>query len=62
MAKIVTAVVGCGRLANNVHLPNLSKNPDVELRYAVDIIEERAKAAAEQYGMKGYYTDYRKIF
>lgn len=62
MSKIVTAVVGCGRLANNVHLPNLSKNPDVELRYAVDIIEERAKAAAEQYGMKGYYTDYRKIF
>lgn len=62
MAKIVTAVVGCGRLANNVHLPNLANNPDVELRYAVDIIEERAKAAAEKYGMKGYFTDYRKLF
>ena len=47
MAKIVTAVVGCGRLANNVHLPNLAGNPDVELRYAVDIIEERARAAAD---------------
>ena len=62
MAKIVTAVVGCGRLANNVHLPNLAGNPDVELRYAVDIIEERARAAAEKYGMKGYFTDYRKLF
>ena len=62
MEKIVTAVVGCGKLAGNVHLPNLAENPAVELRYAVDIEPERAKAACEKCGMRAWFTDYRRIF
>jgi predicted dehydrogenase len=59
MDKMKIALIGCGNIANNAHLPALSAMPDVEILYAVDLIGERARAAKEQYGLGRWQTDYR---
>ena len=41
----VIAIVGCGRIARNAHLPALSQLDDVRIKYGRDLIEEKAKAA-----------------
>jgi predicted dehydrogenase len=53
------ALIGCGKIANNAHLPVLSPMPDLEIAYAVDLVEERARAAQTQYGCRQALTDYR---
>jgi predicted dehydrogenase len=59
MEKMKIALIGCGKIANNAHLPALSAMPEVEIAYAVDLIEERALAARNQYGARQVLTDYR---
>ena len=49
MKTTVVAIVGCGRIANGAHLPALSKLDDVRIKYACDIIEEKAVAAKEKF-------------
>lgn len=61
MEKKVIAIVGCGAIANNGHLPQLSKNPAVRIKYAVDLVPERAEAACRQYGAERAITDYREV-
>ena len=36
------AIIGCGRIAQNAHLPALSEMPDVRIKYGCDIIIEKA--------------------
>ena len=43
----VIAVVGCGRIANQAHLPSLSDIEGVRIKYACDILIEKAEAAKE---------------
>lgn len=57
MKKII-AVIGCGRIANAAHFPALSKMEDVRIKYACDLIEEKAQKAAEQWGAEQVITDY----
>ena len=38
------AVIGCGRIAKNSHLPALTTMDDVRIKYACDIILEKAVA------------------
>ena len=46
--KITTvAVIGCGRIANGSHFPALSKLDNVRIKYACDLIIEKANAAKE---------------
>ena len=59
MEKMKIAVIGCGKIANDAHLPALSVMPDVEIKYAVDLIEERAAAACKKYGAKEALVDYK---
>ena len=59
MEKIKIAIIGCGKIANNAHLRPLSAMDEVEIKYAVDLIEERARAAQNQYRVKEAITDYR---
>lgn len=61
MKKSVVAIIGCGTIANLQHLPQLSANSDVKIKYACDIIEERAKAASDKYSIEKYCTDYKDI-
>ncbi|MCL2320445.1 MAG: Gfo/Idh/MocA family oxidoreductase, partial [Treponema sp.] len=59
MKKMKIAVIGCGKIANIAHLKPLTAMADVEVTYAVDLIEERARAACTQYGVKKTLTDYK---
>ena len=63
MKKVRLGVIGCGGIANGKHLPAQKKNPDAELVAFCDIIEERAKEAAEKYGSENAFVckDYREL-
>ena len=55
------AIIGCGTIANNAHIPAYLKNPDAEIKYFCDIVPERAAAAVEKYGCGVAITDYHQI-
>lgn len=55
------AVIGCGTIANNAHIPAYMKNLDAEIKYFCDIIPERAEAAVEKYGCGTAVVDYHEV-
>lgn len=59
MVKV--AVIGCGTIANNAHIPSYLDNPEVEIRYLCDIIPERAEAAVKRCGGGTAVIDYHDI-
>ncbi|MDR2569482.1 MAG: Gfo/Idh/MocA family oxidoreductase [Oscillospiraceae bacterium] len=61
MSKTNIAVIGCGSIANNAHIPSYMAHPECEILYFCDIIPERAKAAVEKFGCGKAVTDYREI-
>jgi len=59
MKKTVIAVVGCGRIAQQAHFPALSKIEGVYIKYACDLIEEKAQKMKDTYSNVGeVITDY----
>ena len=55
----IIAVIGCGRIANKQHLPALSKIDEVRIKYACDLIPEKAeKAKADFPKIENVITDY----
>ena len=61
MKTINVGIIGTGGIANGAHLPSLAKLEDVKIVAACDIIEERAKKAAEDYNIPNVFTDYNKM-
>lgn len=63
MEKLKIGIIGCGGIANGKHMPALSHLDDVEMVAFCDLIEERAKKAAEEYGTADakVYTDYKEL-
>lgn len=62
--KLQIGIVGCGGIANQKHLPSLSKFGDkADLVAFCDIIEERATKAKDEYGVEEakVYTDYNEL-
>ncbi|MCD6221984.1 Gfo/Idh/MocA family oxidoreductase [bacterium] len=57
--KVKVAFIGCGGIAG-VHIDSLSKMEDVEFVSFCDVVEEKAKQRAEQFG-GNVYTDYKKM-
>lgn len=55
-------VIGCGSIAEIAHFPSIQRTAGAELVACCDINEATAKQAAEQWGAKVWYTDYRKMF
>ena len=54
------AIIGCGRIAVNAHFPALSKIEDIRIKYACDLIEEKAIAAKEKFSkIENVITDYK---
>lgn len=45
----VLAIIGCGRIANYAHFPALVKLENVRIKYACDIIIEKAEKAKKDY-------------
>ena len=49
--KKVLAVIGCGRIANGAHFPALTKMENVRIKYACDILIEKAEKAKADFPM-----------
>ena len=53
------AIIGCGRIADAAHFPALSKMDEVRIKYACDLIAEKAEAAKAKYPkVENVITDY----
>ena len=62
MEKLKIAIVGCGGIANQKHMPSIRANAEkAEMVAFCDIIPERVQKAAEEYGtsVAKVYTDYK---
>ena len=55
------AVIGCGTIANNAHIPGYMRNGKAEIKYFCDIIPERADGAVSKYGIGKAVYDYKEI-
>jgi len=56
-----TAVVGCGALAQAMHLPNIRQNPRTRLAVTCDISRDAAAGCKEKFGAERFETDWRKV-
>jgi predicted dehydrogenase len=56
------AVIGCGSIAEIAHFPSIQRTPQAELTACCDTDAGRARAAAERWGAKAWYTDHREMF
>lgn len=54
------AVIGCGSIAQNRHLPEYAANPDVTITAVCDMVDERVEAMASAHGAVAY-TDYETL-
>ena len=63
MTKLKIGIIGCGGIANGKHMPSLAKLEQVEMTAFCDIVIERAKEAADKYGVPGakVYEDYTQL-
>lgn len=58
--KKVIAVIGCGRIAQNAHFPAFSKMDNIRVKYACDIILEKAEKIKTEYAfVENAITDYK---
>ena len=59
--KVRVAFVGAGGRATNAHYPSLMDIPEAEIVAVSELDESRLKSVGKQFGIKGLYTDYRKM-
>ena len=59
MGKINVAVIGCGTIGSTAHIPSYHKNNEVQIKYLVDIIPEKAQAIKDKLGLDE--TDYNLL-
>ena len=56
----VLAIIGCGRIARGAHFPTLSQIENIRIKYACDIIEEKAQKMQEDFPIiEQVITDYK---
>ncbi len=56
----VIAIIGCGRIARNAHFPALTQLENVRIKYACDLLPEKAEALKAEYpSVEQVITDYR---
>ena len=59
MKTTTIAVIGCGRIAQNAHFPALAKIENVRIKYACDLIVEKAQKMKDKYpNIEQVITDY----
>lgn len=61
MTKTKVAIIGCGTIANNAHIPAYIANPEAEIAYFCDIVMERAEKAVKQYSCGVAVNDFRSV-
>ncbi|MBO4356067.1 MAG: Gfo/Idh/MocA family oxidoreductase [Clostridia bacterium] len=57
--QVTVAVVGCGRISEAAHFPALSRIENVRIKYACDLIPEKAEDKVKRYGAEQAITDYK---
>lgn len=60
MGKVKIGIIGAGSISQ-FHIHGYQQLPDVELTAVCDINEERAKLAAEKYGIPHVFTDFNEM-
>lgn len=61
MRKFKAAMIGCGRIAIDRHLPSLMSNSNISVRAICDINEERANYIAKKNKIPKYYTNFSDL-
>ncbi len=61
MEKIRIAVVGLGTIGQTIHLPILTKLPEVEITAVCDYDLSKAEFVAKKYEIPRYYTDLQEL-
>jgi len=61
MGKIKMGYVGCGFLAQKVHLPNLASLPDVEFAAIAEVREKLGRKVQSRFNIAKYYPDHRAL-
>lgn len=62
MEKTVVAVIGCGRIARNAHFPAFAKMDNIRVKYACDILLDKADKMKEDFPfIEQTITDYKKV-
>ena len=62
MDKTVIAVIGCGRIARDAHFPAFSQMDNIRVKYACDLIIEKADAMKEKYDfIENTVVDYKEV-
>ena len=59
MEKIRVATIGCGSIAQGLHLPGYAGNPDVEIVACADPEPRRWAEVEARFGVTRFYEDYR---
>ena len=61
MNKTVLAVIGCGRIASQAHFPAFAQMDNIRIKYACDLIEEKAQLMKDTYPtlVEEVITDYK---
>jgi len=55
------AIIGCGAVAEKMHLPEYAQSKEAQIVACVDIVEENAQHLAELVGGAEVYTDYHDV-
>lgn len=61
MEKLKVAVIGCGGIAQIVHVPALIANKAVEIAAFCDAKIDKAKELAAKYGVEQIFADYKEV-
>lgn len=59
--KIRLGLIGVGSWANRIQIPQVLSHPQAELVALSARSEEKLRAAGEQFGVSGLYTDYQQL-
>lgn len=58
--KTVIAVIGCGRIAKNAHFPSFDEMGNISVKYACDLLIEKAQEFVDEYDfVEQAITDYK---
>lgn len=59
--KLGIGVIGAGGISRFAHLPNLARNPRVDVVAVADIDPVKARSASDEFGIPGCYDNYEKL-
>jgi len=61
LREIKVGVIGCGGIAQSIHIPGYQRIENVKVVACCDIVESLAKSVAEKFSIPRYYTDYARM-